>query len=357
MSADRSEDGKRALLTGITGQDGSYLAELLLDKGYEVWGLIRRSSGHSTGRIEELSATAHRQESRFHLLWGDLDDDSSLNRALEQSRPDEIYNLAAQSDVGVSFEVPVYTGDVTGLGVARLLEATRAQAPEARFYQASSSEIFGKVLEVPQTETTPFNPRSPYASAKAYAFYTTRNYREAYGLYAVNGILFNHESPRRGENFVTRKISRAAAANKLGRRQRLRLGNLDAKRDWGFAGDYVEAMWSMLQIDEPDDYVIATGETHSVREFCELAFGRVGIEIAWQGSGLDEVGVDDRGRELVVLDPAFLRPTEVDRLIGNADKAKRELGWEPRTSFRELVEMMVDSDLQELGARPTTRSS
>ena len=350
MRSAGSGDGKRALLTGVTGQDGSYLAELLLDKGYEVWGLIRRSSSHSTARIEELSVKAHRRESRFHLLWGDLDDDSSLTRALEQCQPDEIYNLAAQSDVGVSFEVPVYTGDVTGLGVTRLLEATRAHAPGARFYQASSSEIFGKVVEVPQTETTPFNPRSPYASAKAYAFYTTRNYRDGYGLYAVNGILFNHESPRRGENFVTRKISRGAAAIKLGHRQRLRLGNLEAKRDWGFAGDYVEAMWSMLQIDEPDDYVIATGETHSVREFCELAFERVGIEIAWQGSGLDEVGIDDRGRELVVLDPVFLRPTEVDRLIGNADKAKRELGWEPRTSFRELVEMMVDWDLQDLGS-------
>ncbi len=353
MSAESSSQGKRALITGVTGQDGAYLAKLLLDKGYEIWGLMRRSSGHSTARIEELSRNAHRQESRFHLLWGDLDDDSSLHRAVEQSQPDEIYNLAAQSDVGISFEVPIYTGDVTGLGVTRLLEATRAQAPKARFYQASSSELFGKVQEVPQTETTPFNPRSPYASAKAYAFYTTRNYRDAYGLYAVNGILFNHESPLRGENFVTRKITRAAAAIKLGHQRRLRLGNLDAQRDWGFAGDYVEAMWSMLQVDKPDDYIIATGETHSVREFCELAFEHAGIQITWQGSGPQEVAIDARGRELVVLDPAFLRPTEVDHLIGNAAKAKRDLGWEPRTSFPDLVAMMVEADLKALQEQPT----
>ena len=338
--------GKRALITGITGQDGSYLAELLLAKGYEVWGLVRRSSWPNTARIDELLATSHRQDSKFRFMWGDLGDASSLDRAISQSEPDEIYNLAAQSDVGISFDVPAYTGDVTALAVTRLLEATRARSPAARFYQASSSEIFGKVEVSPQTESTPFNPRSPYAAAKAYAFYMTKNYREGYGLFAVNGILFNHESPRRGENFVTRKISRAAARIKLGLQHRLRLGNLDARRDWGFAGDYVAAMWQMLQATEPDDYVIATGETHSVREFCELAFAHVGMQIHWEGRGLEETGVDEDGKELITIDPAFLRPTEVDQLRGNAAKARSELGWQPTTSFQELVEMMVEADLQ-----------
>ena len=343
-----SQGPRRALLTGVTGQDGSYLAELLLEKGYEVWGLVRRSSVPNTGRLAKILETAGSPDSRFHFLWGDLGDASSIDRAVVAARPHEIYNLAAQSDVGISFEIPEYTGDVTGLAVARILESTRAHCPEARFYQASSSELFGKVAQVPQTENTPFHPRSPYAVAKAYAFYLTRNYREAYRLFAVNGILFNHESPRRGNNFVTRKISRAVARIKIGQQHRLRLGNLDAKRDWGFAGDYVEAMWRMLQADEPDDYVVATGKTHSVRQFCELAFHRVGIRVRWKGEGIDEVGIDDEGETIVELDPTFLRPTEVDQLIGDASKARKELGWQPTTSFEDLVAMMVDTDLADL---------
>jgi GDPmannose 4,6-dehydratase len=333
------------LITGVTGQDGSYLAEFLLDRGYQVWGVVRRSSSNNTQRVEHLLADPAEGSRRFELVNGDLNDASSLNRILKTVRPDEIYNLGAQSHVQVSFDVPEYTGEVTGIGCVRLLEAMRELDLAARFYQASSSELYGKVVETPQTETTPFYPRSPYAVAKAYAFHITRNYREAYGMFAVNGILFNHESPRRGETFVTRKVTRAVAAIKEGLQADLSLGNLDASRDWGFAGDYVEAMWMMLQADQPQDYVIATGETHTVREFCEIAFAHAGLPISWRGSGLDEQGVTADGRVVVRVDPEFFRPAEVDYLLGDASKARRELGWEPRVSFEQLVQMMADADL------------
>jgi GDPmannose 4,6-dehydratase len=336
--------GKRAFLTGITGQDGSYLAELLLAKGYEVWGMVRRASTFNRGRIDHLRADPQIYDVRLHLAYGDLNDASSLNRLLKVIQPHEIYNLGAQSHVQISFEVPEYTAEVTGLGVIRLLEAMRELNLMARFYQASSSELYGKVFETPQTERTPFYPRSPYAAAKAYAFYVTRNYREAYGIFAVNGILFNHESPRRGENFVTRKITRAVARIQAGLQPRLTLGNLSAKRDWGFAGDYVEAMWRMLQAETPDDYVVATGETHTVREFCDLAFARAGLPLTWEGSGVDERGLGPDGRVLVAVDPKYFRPTEVDLLLGDSAKARRVLGWQPTVSFRSLVEMMVDAD-------------
>ncbi len=313
---------KRALITGITGQDGSYLAELLLDKGYELWGMVRRSSTESSERI------AHLQD-RIRFLQADLLDQTSLTQAVEEAAPDEVYNLAAQSFVPTSWAQPTLTGEFTGLGVTRMLEALRQVAPKARFYQASSSEMFGKVREEPQTELTPFHPRSPYAVAKTYGHHIAVNYRESYGLFAASGILFNHESPRRGLEFVTRKISYAVAAIKTGRADELRLGNLDAQRDWGFAGDYVRAMWLMMQHDVPDDFVIATGENHSVREFVELAFGHAGLE--WQ--------------RYVKLDPRYLRPAEVDHLRGNAEKARRVLGWEPTVTFPELVRMMVDADL------------
>jgi GDPmannose 4,6-dehydratase len=337
--------GKRALVTGITGQDGSYLAELLLGKGYEVWGMVRRTSTFNTARIDHIYQDPHEPDVRLHLVWGDLNDASSLNKLLKVVRPEEIYNLGAQSHVKVSFDVPEYTAEVTGVGAVRLLEAMRELGLEARFYQASSSELFGKAVEVPQTESTPFYPRSPYAAAKAYAFFITRNYREAYGMFAVNGILFNHESPRRGETFVTRKITRAAAGIKHGLEDKLYLGNLDAKRDWGFAGDFVEAMWLMLQAETPDDYVVATGETHSVREFCDAAFACVGIPLTWKGKGLEEKGIGQDGRILVELDPRYLRPTEVEHLMGDPSKAKAKLGWKPRVGFERLVEMMVESDL------------
>jgi len=342
-------NGRKALITGITGQDGSYLAELLLNKGYEVWGMVRRSSSFNTSRIDHIYQDPHESDVRLQLVFGDLTDASSINHILKTIRPDEIYNLAAQSHVKVSFEIPEYTGDVTGLGAVRLLDAMRELGLESRFYQASSSELYGKALETPQTETTPFYPRSPYGVAKAYAFHITRNYRESYGFFAVNGILFNHESPRRGETFVTRKISRAVANIVAGRQQGMYLGNLDARRDWGFAGDYVEAMWRMLQTDEPDDYVIATGETHSVREFCEFAFQVADMPITWKGSGLEEVGVTSDGTERVRIDPRYFRPAEVDLLLGDASKARRELGWEPKVHFEELVRMMVESDLKLLG--------
>ncbi|MEW4531081.1 GDP-mannose 4,6-dehydratase [Maioricimonas sp. JC845] len=342
-------NGRKALITGITGQDGSYLAELLLNKGYEVWGMVRRSSSFNTSRIDHIYQDPHESDVRLQLVFGDLTDASSINHILKTIRPDEIYNLAAQSHVKVSFEIPEYTGDVTGLGAVRLLDAMRELGLESRFYQASSSELYGKALETPQTETTPFYPRSPYGVAKAYAFHITRNYRESYGFFAVNGILFNHESPRRGETFVTRKISRAVANIVAGRQQGMYLGNLDARRDWGFAGDYVDAMWRMLQTDEPDDYVIATGETHSVREFCELAFQVADMPITWKGSGLEEVGVTSDGTERVRIDPRYFRPAEVDLLLGDASKARRELGWEPKVHFEELVRMMVESDLKLLG--------
>src|SRR5512145_1021810 len=320
---------KRALVTGITGQDGSYLTELLLGKGYEVWGIIRRSSSFNTQRIDHLYHDQHERDVRLRLEYGDLNDSSSMASIVEKVRPDEVYNLAAQSHVRVSFDIPEYTAEVAGLGAVRLLEAIRRFKPDARFYQASSSELYGKVHEVPQRETTPFHPRSPYAAAKAYAFYITQNYRESYGMFAVNGILFNHESPRRGETFVTRKITRAATRIKLGLQDKLFLGNLDAKRDWGFAGDYVEAMWQMLQVDEPDDYVVATEETHSIREFLDEAFGLLGLD--WKG--------------YVEHDPRYERPAEVELLLGDATRAKTKLGWKPRVTFKGLVKMMIESDL------------
>jgi GDPmannose 4,6-dehydratase len=316
---------KTALITGITGQDGSYLAELLLDKGYEVHGMVRRASTENFERIEHLTQ-------KISLVQADLLDPSSLVEALEEAQPEEVYNLGAQSFVPTSWRQPVLTAEFTGVGVTRLLEAIRRVNPDIRFYQASSSEMFGKVREVPQRETTPFYPRSPYGVAKAYGHFITVNYRESYGLFAVSGILFNHESPRRGLEFVTRKVADGVARIKLGLADELRLGNLDAKRDWGFAGDYVEAMWLMLQQDEPDDYVIATGEEHSVQEFADIAFGRAGLD----------------PKQYVKTDPEFLRPAEVDHLVGNAAKAREQLGWQPRVSFNELVEMMVDADLERL---------
>lgn len=336
-----SDEAPKALITGVTGQDGSYLAELLVDKGYRVWGMVRRASSSNTQRIDHLLE----RSDRFELVNGDLNDASSLNRILKRTRPEEIYNLGAQSHVQVSFEVPEYTGEVTGVGTVRLLEAMLDLDLDCRFYQASSSEMFGKVAETPQTEATPFHPRSPYAVAKVYAHHITRNYREAYGIFGVNGILFNHESPRRGETFVTRKISMAVAAIKHGRQEVLALGNLDASRDWGYAADYVRAMWMMLQAEGPRDYVIATGETHTVREFCELAFARVGMPITWEGAELSERGIDADGTVRVVIDERFFRPAEVDFLLGDASRARAELGWRPEVSFRQLVEMMVDADL------------
>ena len=325
-----SDTHRKALVTGITGQDGSYLAEFLLAKGYEVHGIIRRSSSFNTQRLEHIYQDPHQEDARLYLHYGDLTDGSVLSRLLMDIGPDEIYNLGAQSHVRTSFDLPEYTAEVTGLGTVRLLEAMRETGVRPRFYQASSSELYGKVQEVPQSEATPFYPRSPYACAKAYAFHLTRNYREAYGLFAVNGILFNHESPRRGETFVTRKITRAVGRIKQGLQDKLYLGNLDARRDWGYAPEFVEAMWLMLQADTPDDYVIATGETHSVREFLEHAFGHV--ELDWE--------------RYVELDPRYERPTEVDLLIGDPRKAKRDLGWAPRVKFEELVQIMVDADLE-----------
>jgi GDPmannose 4,6-dehydratase len=321
---------KRALITGITGQDGSYLAELLLAKGYHVHGVIRRSSSFNTERIDHLYRDPHDREAKLFLHYGDLSDGSALASLLTKVQPDEIYNLGAQSHVRVSFDVPEYTADITGLGAVRLLEAVRDVGLSPRFYQASSSELYGKVVETPQRETTPFYPRSPYAAAKAYAFYITQNYRESYGMFAVNGILFNHESPRRGETFVTRKITRALGRIKVGLQDKLYLGNLDAKRDWGFAGDYVEAMWLMLQAKEPDDFVVATGETHSVREFLELAAKIAGVD------------VQDR----VAIDTKYFRPAEVDLLLGDATKAREKLDWKPRVDFPALVKMMVEADLE-----------
>ena len=339
---------KTALITGITGQDGAYLAELLLDKGYVVHGVKRRSSSFNTGRVEHLYRDPHEAGVRFFMHYGDLTDATNLIRLVQEVRPDEIYNLAAQSHVQVSFETPEYTANADGIGTLRLLEAMRILGMEktCRFYQASTSELFGKVQETPQRETTPFYPRSPYAAAKLYAYWITVNYREAYGMHASNGILFNHEGPTRGETFVTRKITRAVAAIELGQQDRLHIGNLDAKRDWGHARDYVEGMWRMLQQDQPDDYVLATGETHSVREFVELAFSRVGRRLEWMGEGFDEKGVDARtGTVLVEVDPRYFRPTEVDLLLGDPSKARERLGWRHRVRFEDLVAEMVDSDL------------
>lgn len=341
---------KRALITGITGQDGAYLAEFLLGKGYEVHGIKRRSSSFNTERIDHLYQDPHEPNVRFRLHYGDLTDATNLIRVLQEVRPDEVYNLGAQSHVQVSFETPEYTADVDGLGTLRLLEAIRILGMErtCRFYQASTSELYGNAPEAPQSETTPFYPRSPYAAAKLFAYWIVVNYREAYGMYACNGILFNHESPLRGETFVTRKITRAVARIKLGLESTLYLGNLDAKRDWGYAGDYVELMWLMLQQDEPDDYVVATGQTTTVREFARAAFAHAGIEVRFEGTGVDEKGIDaETGRVLVRVDPRYFRPTEVDVLVGDASKAREKLGWEPRVTLQELIAMMVDADLAE----------
>ena len=343
---------KKALITGITGQDGSYLAEFLLEKGYEVHGIVRRSSTFNRGRIEHLYLARHIKDQKDNggltLHYGDMTDSSSLMCILQAVQPDEIYNMAAQSHVKVSFEVPEYTAEVDAVGTLRLLEAVRNLGLKARIYQASTSELFGKVVEVPQKETTPFYPRSPYGVAKQYGYWITKNYREAYGLFAVNGILFNHESERRGENFVTRKITLGACRIKLGMQDKLYLGNLDARRDWGYAKDYVECMWLMLQHPVPEDFVIATGEYHTVRKFATLAFAEAGINLRWEGSGVEEKGIDTAtGKVLVEVDPKFFRPTEVDQLLGDPTKARTLLGWNPRkTPFEELVRLMVRSDMK-----------
>jgi len=341
---------KIALITGITGQDGAYLAELLLKKGYNVHGIKRRASLFNTDRIDHLYKDPHEKESRFHLHYGDMTDATNLIRIVQETQPDEIYNLAAQSHVKVSFETAEYTANADALGTLRLLEALRILNLEkkCRFYQASTSEMYGKVREVPQTETTPFYPQSPYGAAKVYAYWICVNYREAYGIYACNGILFNHESPIRGETFVTRKITRAVSRIHLGLQDRFYLGNLNARRDWGHAKDYVEAQWLILQQPEPDDYVIASGEQHSVREFVEMAFKEVDIEIRWEGKGVDEKGIDSKsGKVLVEVDPSYFRPTEVESLLGDPTKAKEKLGWKPKISFSDMVAEMVREDIQE----------
>lgn len=323
---------KKALITGITGQDGSYLAEFLLEKGYEVYGIVRRSSTFTTDRIDHIYQDPHEKKNRLHLVYGDLADAASVTKILAEIKPDEAYNLGAQSHVRVSFDVPEYTGDVVALGTLRLLEAIRFLGLKTKFYQASSSEMFGMVQEIPQKETTPFYPRSPYGAAKVYGHWITKNYRESYGMFACSGILFNHESPRRGETFVTRKITQAVAHIKAGLQDKLYLGNLDAKRDWGYAKEYVEGMWLMLQQDEPDDYVLATGETHTIKEFLEEAFSHAGLN--W--------------KDYVEIDPRYFRPAEVDLLIGDATKAKKKLGWEPKVTFKELAQIMVDADIEAL---------
>jgi len=351
----------KALITGITGQDGSYLAELLLSKGYEVHGLIRRASTFNTDRIDHIYADPHDPSTRLFLHYGDLNDGGQLSNLIYNVQPDEIYHLAAQSHVRVSFDMPEFTGDITGLGTTRILEAIRRSGIKTRFYQASSSEMFG-AAPPPQNEETPFYPQSPYGAAKVYSYWMVRNYRSGYGLFAVNGILFNHESPRRGETFVTRKITMAIARIKYGLQNKLYLGNLEAKRDWGYAGDFVEAMWRMLQQDKPDDYVIATGESHTVREFVDLAFSHAGFALEWVGAGLKEHGVVKSfasnlhpltsnvriGDAIVEIDPRYFRPTEVEYLLGDYTKAKKNLGWEPELKFRELVRMMVDGDIKNL---------
>ena len=343
---------KKALITGITGQDGSYLAEFLLNKGYEVHGILRRSSSFNTGRIEhlyieDLIEDMHNYKN-FYLHYGDITDSTNVIALIQKIKPDEIYNLAAQSHVKVSFEIPEYTANVDALGTLRILEAVHLLGLDTKIYQASTSELYGLVQEVPQSETTPFYPRSPYGVAKLYGFWITKNYREAYDIFASNGILFNHESPRRGETFVTRKITLAAARIKLGKQKKLYLGNLNAKRDWGHAKDYVECMWLILQNDEPDDFVIATGEMHTVREFCQLAFKEVGINLRWEGEDINEKGIDDEtGNVLVEVDPKYFRPTEVDQLLGNPSKAVEKLGWNPtQTPFETLVKEMVQEDLK-----------
>ena len=341
---------KKALITGVTGQDGAYLSELLLEKGYEVHGVKRRSSSFNSARIDHLYESPHAESRRFILHYGDLTDSTNLIRIIQEVQPDEIYNLAAQSHVMVSFETPEYTANADAIGTLRILEAIRILGLEqkTRFYQASTSELYGKVQEVPQSETTPFYPRSPYAAAKIYGYWITVNYREAYGLHASNGILFNHESPLRGETFVTRKITRAVAAISKGLQDRLYLGNMDAERDWGHARDYVEGMWRMMQQDEPDDYVLATGQTHTVRSFVDRAFAAVDEAITWEGSGVDEVGRNKAGEIVVSVDPAYFRPTEVDLLIGDPSKAKEKLGWTATCTLDEMVSEMVESDLVEV---------
>lgn len=338
---------KKALITGITGQDGSYLTELLLEKGYEVHGIIRRASNFNTHRIDHLYNDPHINGIKLHLHYGDLADGSNLNRLLEKIQPDEIYHLGAQSHVRVSFDIPEYTGDVTGLGTLRILDAIRETGIKTKFYQASSSEMYGKAYEIPIKETTPFYPRSPYGCAKVYSYWITKNYRESYGMFACNGILFNHESPRRGETFVTRKITKGLARIKTGKEKKLYLGNLDAKRDWGYAKDYVEGMWRMLQQETSDDYILATNETHTVREFVEKTAEFLGIDLIWKGKGIDEKGINNKTNEIIIeIDPKYFRPAEVDILLGDYSKAKTKLGWEPKVKFDELVRIMAQADLE-----------
>ena len=340
---------KKALITGITGQDGSYLAEFLLAKGYEVHGIIRRASTFNTGRLNDIYQNPQDSSRHLFLHYGDIADGSNISRIIEDIKPDEIYHLAAQSHVRVSFDLPEYTGDVTGLGTTRILDAIKNANFKTKFYQASSSEMFGKVEEkdLPITEETLFHPRSPYGCAKVYSYWITRNYRESYNLFAVNGILFNHESPRRGETFVTRKITRGLARIKLGKEEKLFLGNLDAKRDWGYAPDYIEGMYLMLQADKPDDYVLATGETHTVREFIEISAKNLGMEIEWKGEGVNEKGIDKiTGKEIIAIDPMYFRPAEVDVLLGDPKKAQTELNWQAKVKFSELVKIMTEADLK-----------
>lgn len=343
---------KKALITGITGQDGSYLAELLLEKGYEVHGIIRRASTFNTGRIDHLYKDRHINGVSLFLHYGDLSDSSNISRLIEKIKPDEIYNLGAQSHVRISFDIPEYTSDIVGLGALRILDAIKESGIKTKFYQASSSEMFGKALELPLKETTPFYPRSPYGCAKVFAYWITKNYRESYNIFACNGILFNHESERRGETFVTRKITRGLARVKLGKDKKLFLGNLDAKRDWGHARDYVYGMWLMLQQSKPDDYLLATNETHTVREFAEMAAKHLGFDLVWKGKGVKEKGVDKKtGQTIVEIDPKYFRPAEVDILLGDYSKAKKNLGWEPKIKFDELVKIMALADLKREGNR------
>lgn len=346
---------KKALITGITGQDGSYLAELLLEKGYEVHGIIRRASTFNTARIDHLYKDPHINGVRLFLHYGDLSDSSNISRLIEKIKPDEIYNLGAQSHVRISFDVPEYTADIVGLGTLRLLDAIKDSGIKTKFYQASSSEMFGKAFEIPLKETSPFYPRSPYGCAKVFAYWITKNYRESYNLFACNGILFNHESERRGETFVTRKITRGLARIKLGIEQKLFLGNLDAKRDWGHAKDYVYGMWLMLQQDKPDDYLLATNETHTVREFAEKAAKHLGFDLVWKGKGVNEKGIDAKtGKTIIEIDPKYFRPAEVDVLLGDYSKAKKALGWEPKIKFEELAKLMAESDYKKEGQNKHT---
>jgi len=343
---------KKALITGITGQDGSYLAELLIEKNYEVHGMLRRSSSFNTGRIDHLYHDSSILNNKLFLHYGDLTDSSNLNRLFEKIRPDEIYNLGAQSHVMVSFEIPEYTAEVDGMGTLRFLDAIKETGIDTKFYQASTSELYGKVQEIPQTEKTPFYPRSPYGVAKLYGYWIIKNYCEAYDIFACNGILFNHESPRRGETFVTRKITRAAARIKFGIQEKVTLGNLHAKRDWGYAPEFVEGMWQMMQLDKPDDYVLATGETHTIREFADVVFRELDMELEWEGKGLNEVGIEKKsGKTLVSVNPKYFRPTEVDLLIGDYKKAKNAFGWEPKVKFDELAKIMAKADWQKVQKR------